>query len=86
MFDSKLFDDLAKKLFSALPVSLQQLENDLQQKFKDILQAAFTHMNLVSREEFDVQAKVLVRTREKVDQLQTQLQHWIEQQSKAQDK
>lgn len=86
MFDSKLFDDLAKKLFSALPVSLQQLEIDLQQKFKDILQAAFTHMNLVSREEFDVQAKVLIRTREKVDQLQTQLQHWIEQQSKAQDK
>lgn len=70
MFDPKNFEDLAKKLYTALPSSLQNFENEIQQKFKDILQAAFTHMDLVTREEFDVQIKVLARTREKVDALE----------------
>ena len=74
MFDPKSFEDLAKKLYTALPTSLQNIESDIQQKFKDILQSAFTHMDLVTREEFDVQVKVLARTREKVDALQIQIQ------------
>ncbi|WP_454782903.1 accessory factor UbiK family protein [Legionella sp. WA2022007384] len=73
MFDPKQFDDLAKKLFSALPPSLQNIEKDIQQKFKEVLQAAFSHMELITREEFDVQTKVLTRTREKVEQLQKQV-------------
>ena len=73
MFDPKNFEDLAKKLYTALPSSLQSFENEIQQKFKDILQSAFTHMDLVTREEFDVQIKVLARTREKVDALQLQV-------------
>ena len=74
MFDPKSFEELAKKLYTALPTSLQNFENEIQQKFKDILQSAFTHMDLVTREEFDVQIKVLSRTREKVDALQMQVQ------------
>ena len=74
MFDPKYFEDLAKKLYTTLPTSLQNIESDIQQKFKDILQSAFTHMDLVTREEFDVQVKVLARTREKVDALQAELQ------------
>lgn len=74
MFESKQFEDLANKLYSALPTSLQNFENEIQQKFKEILQAAFTRMDLVTREEFDVQIKVLARTREKVDALQAQVQ------------
>ncbi|MFA6303104.1 MAG: accessory factor UbiK family protein [Legionella sp.] len=73
MFDPKHFDDLAKKLFSALPDSLQNIEKDIQQKFKEILQATFSRMDLVTREEFDVQTKVLARTREKLDQLEKQI-------------
>lgn len=73
MFDPKQFDELAKKLFAALPPSLQNIEKDIQQKFKEVLQAAFTHMDLVTREEFDVQSKVLARTREKLDQIQKQV-------------
>ena len=42
-------------------------------QFNDILQATFTRMDLLTREEFDVQVKVLARTREKVDALQQQL-------------
>lgn len=74
MFEPKQFDDLTKKLFASLPTSLQNLENEIQQKFKEILQAAFTRMDLVTRDEFDIQTKVLARTREKLESLQTQVE------------
>lgn len=70
MFDPRQFDDIAKKLFASLPESVQTLERDMQQKFKDVLQSAFQKMDLVTREEFDVQVKVLERTREKLEQLE----------------
>lgn len=73
MFDPKQFDELSKKLFATLPSSLQNIEKDIQQKFKEILHAAFSHMDLITREEFDVQTKVLARTREKVEHLQKQI-------------
>lgn len=82
MFDPKQFDDLAKKLFAALPSSLQNIEKDIQQKFKEVLQSAFSHMDLVTREEFDVQSKVLTRTREKLDQIQKQVDELMSQQNK----
>ncbi len=74
MFDPKQFDEIASKLFAALPTSLQNFENEIQQKFKEVLQMAFTRMDLITREEFDVQCKVLARTREKLEQLQEQVQ------------
>ena len=70
MFDPKQFDELAKKLYATLPTSLLNFENEIQQKFKEILQSTFTRMDLVTRDEFDVQVKVLARTREKVETLQ----------------
>lgn len=82
MFDPKQFDDLAKKLFAALPTSLQNIEKDIQQKFKEVLQSAFAHMDLITREEFDVQTKVLARTREKVDHLQKQIDELVNQDKK----
>lgn len=71
---SSLFDELSSKLLAVLPSSLQDLEKDVQQQFKSILQAAFSHMDLVTREEFDIQTKVLARTREKLDMLEKQLE------------
>jgi BMFP domain-containing protein YqiC len=73
MLDSKLFDDLATKLFDTLPTSLQNIEKEIQQKFKEVLQATFASMDLVTREEFDIQCKVLARTREKLEQLEQQV-------------
>ncbi|ARG96806.1 ubiquinone biosynthesis accessory factor UbiK [Legionella micdadei] len=81
MFDPKQFDDLAKKLFASLPGSFQNFENEIQQKFKEILQATFARMDLVTREEFDVQMKVLARTREKLDALQKQVDALLVQKS-----
>lgn len=73
MFDNKQLDKLAQKLYAALPPSLQHFEKDIQEKFKEILQATFIRLNLVTREEFEVQTKVLARTREKVDAMAIQL-------------
>ena len=70
---SSQFEDLAKKLYGALPESLQNLESEIQNKFKEILQATFDRLDLVTREEFDVQVKVLARTRQKVEALQLQV-------------
>lgn len=84
MFDPKQFDEVAKKLFAALPVSLQNFENDIQQKFKEILQAAFARLDLITREEFDVQCKVLARTREKLEHLQHQVNELTKEQEKKQ--
>jgi ubiquinone biosynthesis accessory factor UbiK len=73
MFEPKQFDELTKKLFASLPASLQNFEKEIQQKFKEILQATFARMDLITREEFDVQTKVLARTREKLESLQAQV-------------
>ncbi len=79
MFAPKQLEELAKSLYSALPASFKAVELEVQQQFKDILQSAFTRMNMVSREEFDVQVKVLTRTREKIDALQSQLDQLLKQ-------
>ncbi len=73
MLDSKQFDDIAKKLFSALPEGMQNFEREIERKFKEVLMAAFSKLDLVTREEFDVQTKVLARTRDKLDSLQMQV-------------
>lgn len=73
MVDRSKIEAIAQDLYRSLPISLQNIEQEIQQQFKDILQAAFNHMDLVTREEFDVQVKVLARTREKVDALQEKL-------------
>ncbi|MCH9689269.1 MAG: accessory factor UbiK family protein [Gammaproteobacteria bacterium] len=73
MFNAQQLDNLTKKLCATLPTSIQQIEADMQDTFKSILQAAFSQLDLVTREEFDAQVKVLARTREKVEALQNQL-------------
>lgn len=67
------FDKLTKKLLDALPEGIKTLENDVQQKFYDVLQSTFQKMDLITREEFDTQTRVLAKTRAKVDSLQAQL-------------
>ncbi len=73
MFNTEQLDGLIKQLCQSLPSGLQQVEKDIHGTFKAILQAAFAELDLVSREEFDAQVKVLTRTREKVEALQKQL-------------
>lgn len=65
--------ELARKLSASLPDGLSALKRDAEQNFKAVLQSALTRMDLVSRREFDVQAGVLSRTREKLAALEQRL-------------
>lgn len=73
MFEPKMLDDLAKKLSDAMPAGLQQLQGDLEQTFRGVLQSGLSKLDLVTREEFDVQTQVLARTRQKVEALEEKL-------------
>jgi hypothetical protein len=70
MLDPKLFDDLARRLSAALPSGARELQSDVEKNLRIVLQASLSKLDLVTREEFDVQARVLARTREKLDKLE----------------
>lgn len=68
--DPKALDDLSRRLVDSLPPGVRQVQDDLQKTFSAVLQSTLSRMNLVTREEFDVQAGVLARTREKLEALE----------------
>ena len=72
-FDPRMIDDLARRLAGAVPESVIALRRDLEQNFKGVLQSQLARLDLVTREEFDVQAAVLKRTREKLAALEQRL-------------
>lgn len=63
-------DDLAKKLAGFMPSSLQDIQTDIEKNMRSGLESGLRKMNLVSREEFEVQTAVLLRTREKLEALE----------------
>jgi BMFP domain-containing protein YqiC len=73
MIDPKIFDDLSKRFAETIPSSLRQVQSDIEKNAHVVLQAAFAKMDLVTREEFDVQQGVLARTRAKLDALEKQV-------------
>ncbi|RPI16283.1 MAG: accessory factor UbiK family protein [Lysobacterales bacterium] len=72
-FDPRLIDDLARRLAASVPEGALALRRDLEQNFKGLLQSQLARLDLVTREEFDVQAAVLKRTREKLADLESRL-------------
>ncbi|MGV3739860.1 MAG: ubiquinone biosynthesis accessory factor UbiK [Gammaproteobacteria bacterium] len=82
----KHLEDLAKKLYESLPKNIQGFEQDIKQQFKEVLQNAFTHLDLVTREEFDVQVKVLARSREKIDALEAAVNRLLQEQNQDKKK
>jgi BMFP domain-containing protein YqiC len=73
MIEPKILDDLARKLASAVPAGLQDFQKDVEKNFRAVLNSAFTKLDLVTREEFDIQQAVLARTRMKLEILETQV-------------
>ncbi len=73
MINAQLIDDLVRKLTAAIPPGLKEFEAEARKQFRAILESGLTKMDLVSREEFDIQVKVLAKTREKIDRLEQQL-------------
>jgi BMFP domain-containing protein YqiC len=70
MFDPKAIDDIANRLASAIPPGLSNLKEDLEKTFRAILQGALGKLDLVTREEFEVQKMVLAKTRSKLEDLE----------------
>ncbi len=64
---------LAEKIESLMPPGLRQVKQDFDQKLRALLQQQLAQMDFVSREEFDIQAKVLARTRQKLERLEQRL-------------
>lgn len=66
-------NQLADKIESLLPPGIRQVKLDFDEKLRQLLQQQLSKMNFVSREEFDIQQKVLARTRAKLDELEKRL-------------
>jgi BMFP domain-containing protein YqiC len=74
MIDLAQLDDLARRLSGLVPPGLREGRDELQQNFKAVLQSGLARLDLVTREEFDVQRAVLLRTREKLEALEREVQ------------
>jgi len=85
MFDPKIIDDISSKVAANLPRGLQALQEDLQHNLRSTLHAALGKLDLVSREEFDVQQAVLARTRAKVEALEARVKELEQKLEQTQD-
>ena len=72
-FNGPKLDELARKLADSVPGNIKSMGEDMERNFKSMLQSALARMDLVTREEFDVQLAVLARTREKLEALEARL-------------
>ncbi len=66
-------ENLAAKLAESLPEGLRSMRDDLEENFRSVLRSRLSRLDLVTREEFDVQEAVLKRTREKLEALEKRL-------------
>jgi hypothetical protein len=73
MIDFRALDELTRKLTALLPPSMGEAREDLGRNMRAALQAGLAKLDLVTREEFDVQQAVLRRTREKLEALERKL-------------
>lgn len=79
MIDKNVIDELGRKISDMLPAGVGQLQADVEANIRALLQTTLSKMNLVTREEFDVQTELLQRTREKLEQLEQELKTLQEQ-------
>jgi len=70
MRDPKFFDDLSRKLADSLPPGVSALREDVEHNLRSALEAALRRLDLVTREEFEVQRAVLLRSRERLEALE----------------
>jgi ubiquinone biosynthesis accessory factor UbiK len=72
-FNPKQLDELTDRLVGLLPKGVVEMQKDVEKNVRAMLQSTFAKMDLVTREEFDVQSAVLARTREKLEKLEKQI-------------
>ena len=66
MVDPKKIEQIARQVHESMPKGIREFGEDVEKKIRLILQSQLTRLDLVNREEFDVQTQVLLRTREKL--------------------
>ncbi len=72
--DKPSIDQIARKLVESVPAGLRTMRDELEQNFRSVLRSSIGKLDLVTREEFEVQQMVLARTREKLEALEERLQ------------
>jgi len=71
--ESFRIEDLARRLIENLPPTMRSMQQDLETNFRAVLRANLGKLDLVARDEFDAQSKVLERTREKLEAMEARL-------------
>ncbi|HET6655469.1 MAG TPA: accessory factor UbiK family protein [Gammaproteobacteria bacterium] len=72
-FDPNILDQVAERLSAVVPEGMRHVQKDLESNFRAVLQSALGRLDLVTREEFDAQQAVLIRTRERLEQISARL-------------
>ena len=73
MIDLRSLDDLAQRIGALLPDDVNQVGQDFQKNLKSVLAVGLRKLDLVTREEFEVQRAVLLKSREKLEQLEAKM-------------
>ena len=73
MYSNDKIETLVKQIIAAVPAELRQAKVDMEKNLKSIISAGLSKMDLVTREEFDVQAELLARTRTALEKIQRNL-------------
>jgi hypothetical protein len=73
MINAKKIEEIAKQVTDAIPPSVKNIANDIEEKTKTVLQRKLAQLDVVTREEFDIQTQVLLKTREKLTQMETKI-------------
>ena len=73
MYNDGKIETLVKQIIAAVPADLRQAKADMEKNLKAIISAGLAKMDLVTREEFDVQAELLARTRAALEKIQRHL-------------
>ncbi|MFO1265508.1 MAG: accessory factor UbiK family protein [Steroidobacteraceae bacterium] len=71
--DKSPIDDLARRLSEGVPAALSAARQDMERNFRAVLQSALGHLDLATRSDFDVQAKLLERSQQRVAQLEARV-------------
>ncbi len=70
MINAKKIEEIAKQVSESIPPGLKSMANEFEDKAKTVLQSKLSQLDVVTREEFDVQTQVLIKTRAKLTELE----------------
>ncbi len=73
MIDAKTLDELARRLAATMPAGLIAVQRDIEKNLRAGLESLFQRLDLVTREEYDVQVSLLARSREKLNALEKRI-------------